>query len=493
MTWVLVQERAADWPTHMVYSFGGFYSGSMARVLGASYGSAVFIMSPGGRFEAFFDADGVARLEASVLKKVAGEPEFAGQIVSAFQEKIGGFLEYCESLSQGGLEEKSAKELSAMIDEFWARYEAAYLYSEPFAFAVKDALANAAEARVRSALAGAGREKEFGKAFALLVSPVEKPFATQEEESLLKILVSIQERGAEKDLLNGNIGPDSRRLFAAHADEFFWVPFDYAGEVWTQAHFEDSARTLVLSHFDAKKRLAEIERYYSGLDERQAALEYEFALDGPTAAMLSTLRITGFIMDYKKECFTKAHYHYRTLLAAAAKRLGWTLQQAYAATPVETSAALLGTDFHPDPNAVRVLYAKDGVCQMLDGEEAKAFLAREGLAGKAHQPVTELKGTCACAGTVRGPAKIIRTAQELGKLKPGDILVTIMTTPDFVRGMKRAAAIVSDDGGITCHAAIVSREFGIPCVVGTHSASKVFFDGDILEVNASHGVVKKIG
>ena len=74
----------------------------------------------------------------------------------------------------------------------------------------------------------------------------------------------------------------------------------------------------------------------------------------------------------------------------------------------------------------------------------------------------------------------------------GDILVTEMTTPDFVPAMKRASAIVTDKGGITCHAAIVSRELNIPCVIGTKIATKVFKDGDVVEVNATSGVVKKV-
>ena len=67
-----------------------------------------------------------------------------------------------------------------------------------------------------------------------------------------------------------------------------------------------------------------------------------------------------------------------------------------------------------------------------------------------------------------------------------------MTTPDYVPAMKRAAAIVTDKGGRTCHAAIVSRELKIPCVIGTKIATQVFKTGDIVEVDAERGIVKKI-
>jgi pyruvate,water dikinase len=77
-------------------------------------------------------------------------------------------------------------------------------------------------------------------------------------------------------------------------------------------------------------------------------------------------------------------------------------------------------------------------------------------------------------------------------MRDGDVLVAPMTTPDFVPIMKRAAAIVTDNGGLLSHAAIVSRELGIPCVVGTRSATKSFRDGEVVDVDGASGVVKKV-
>ena len=72
----------------------------------------------------------------------------------------------------------------------------------------------------------------------------------------------------------------------------------------------------------------------------------------------------------------------------------------------------------------------------------------------------------------------------------GDILVTGMTRPEFVPLMKRSAAIITDEGGITCHAAIISRELGIPCIIGTKVATQVLKDGDMVEVDADKGIVR---
>ena len=77
-------------------------------------------------------------------------------------------------------------------------------------------------------------------------------------------------------------------------------------------------------------------------------------------------------------------------------------------------------------------------------------------------------------------------------MKKGDILVAVTTHPDYVPAMQKAAAIVTEEGGILSHAAIVSREIRIPCIVGTKQVTKVLKDGDLIEVDANKGIVRKL-
>ena len=102
-----------------------------------------------------------------------------------------------------------------------------------------------------------------------------------------------------------------------------------------------------------------------------------------------------------------------------------------------------------------------------------------------------LKGSAASAGMGGGPVKIIHSPDEIDKILEGDVLVTEMTTPDYVPAMKRASAIATDAGGRTCHAAIVSRELGIPCVVGTETATETLKAYDAVTVDGSRGLVYK--
>lgn len=99
------------------------------------------------------------------------------------------------------------------------------------------------------------------------------------------------------------------------------------------------------------------------------------------------------------------------------------------------------------------------------------------------------KGLGASPGMASGAVKIVKNTDELDKIEKGDILVTVMTTPDMVPAMKRADGIITDEGGVTCHAAIVSRELGIPCVVGTGDGSKILKENSIVTIDGGKGFV----
>lgn len=99
------------------------------------------------------------------------------------------------------------------------------------------------------------------------------------------------------------------------------------------------------------------------------------------------------------------------------------------------------------------------------------------------------KGLGASPGIASGAVKIIREIDELDKIQVGDVLVTVMTSPDMVPAMKRSSAIITDEGGVTCHAAIVSRELGIPCVVGTADATKKLEEKQIVTIDGDKGII----
>lgn len=101
-----------------------------------------------------------------------------------------------------------------------------------------------------------------------------------------------------------------------------------------------------------------------------------------------------------------------------------------------------------------------------------------------------IKGTIASVGKATGIVKIIHSVAGVKKVKRGDILVTSMTSPKYMSAILNSSAIITDEGGLTCHAAIIARELKKPCIIGTKIATQVLKDGDLVEVDANQGIVK---
>jgi pyruvate,water dikinase len=103
--------------------------------------------------------------------------------------------------------------------------------------------------------------------------------------------------------------------------------------------------------------------------------------------------------------------------------------------------------------------------------------------------VERIRGSIACVGHAVGRVRLILKKKDLATVRPGDVLVARMTSPDYLPAVQLAAAIVTDEGGITCHAAIVARELGKPCIIGTGVATRILKNDAVVEVDAMAGIV----
>ncbi len=153
----------------------------------------------------------------------------------------------------------------------------------------------------------------------------------------------------------------------------------------------------------------------------------------------------------------------------------------------------------PDPKILRarkkLFYMRQypfNQVQLLTGEMAKKEIQRKGLLQKKEldPDIKELLGQVAHPGKAKGKVKVIFARKEMVKFKKGDVLVSPMTEPGYLPIMKKAAAIVTDEGGLLCHASIVARELKKPCIIGTKIATKVLKDGDLVGVDANKGIVR---
>ena len=141
------------------------------------------------------------------------------------------------------------------------------------------------------------------------------------------------------------------------------------------------------------------------------------------------------------------------------------------------------------------IFSKKGI--ILVGSSPQALKKAFALLGyeydsESNRDAVELKGQIACNGVATGKVRIIMRKQDIQNFIAGEILVASMTTPEYLPAMKKSLAVITDEGGITCHAAIVAREMKKPCIIGTKISTKILHDGDLVEVDADNGVIKII-
>lgn len=222
----------------------------------------------------------------------------------------------------------------------------------------------------------------------------------------------------------------------------------------------------------------------------------ELNLDGKTIELVKFVREFVYLRNYRVECWVQAQYLARTFLEFVAGKAGLTFDELMALSSKEISE-FLGTGKLPEKKEIEkrlqaYAYIKiDEKYEVYFGEDAQKI---GHFKEKEEKVLTsqEITGSIANKGKAIGIVKIVNELSDLPKVEKGDILVASMTVPQYIPAMEKAAAFVTDEGGITCHAAIISRELNVPCIVGTRNATKVLKDGDKVEVDAEKGTVKKI-
>src|SRR3989338_33551 len=193
-----------------------------------------------------------------------------------------------------------------------------------------------------------------------------------------------------------------------------------------------------------------------------------------------------YARNIRGESNSIAGMHMRPLLEEIAKRCAVHYEDMIYLTPDEIKSRLMCKINISLRKKVFGVVMEDSVLKVYSGKDAKKLQDNEAI----DIGTKELYGKIACSGKAKGRACIVIKAKDLKKVRRGDILVAMMTTPELMIAIERCKAIVTDIGGITSHAAIVSRELQKPCIIGTKYSTKIFEDGDILEID--NGIVRKL-
>jgi len=332
-----------------------------------------------------------------------------------------------------------------------------------------------------------------GNIFSVLTAPVHQSFINQAELSLLNIALLI---GPLKLLVTKLKQPVVKKLVTRHQQQYFWIKNNYHDSyILSERHFIKEIQSLLKSRIDIKR---EIDRIKNTPAVNRAQKRKLFKKLQPNRYLLSLLEISekfSYWQDERKKRTLLFTHCASLLLKEIGRRFGQSLAAMCYLTHDEVNELLAGKVFPPTELLARskktFIYQKGNHYEIFSGARA-ALAVKQIFKDADHSSIQDFRGLTAATGKVRGRAKIVKSVKEINKVKPGDILVAVMTRPDYIIGLKKAAAIVTDEGGVTCHAAIIARELGIPCIIGTKIGTKVLHDGDLIEVNANHGWVRKV-
>ncbi|MDO8667682.1 MAG: PEP-utilizing enzyme [bacterium] len=204
---------------------------------------------------------------------------------------------------------------------------------------------------------------------------------------------------------------------------------------------------------------------------------------------------TPYLKDYVKSKINEAQYYAEPLFIEIAKRIKKSLEYIKDLMIEEVKRLLAGGSVDDSIIKERTkenfIISLNGEVFVLVGSDA-GYINNKCVGDTFNADSEEFKGRVASLGYAKGLVKVVYDVGDFHKVQAGDILVVINTSPDFIPVIRKAGAIVAEEGGLTAHVSVVSREFGVPCIVGVKGATSLLKDGDLVEVNANKGIVRKI-
>jgi len=328
-------------------------------------------------------------------------------------------------------------------------------------------------------------EKLFGdkanQHLEVLLTPTKLSFLQQEELDLLK-LASHQDR---------------TEALKEHSEKYHWLLNSYIGNRVLDVNYFKEKLEELLKQKPAEQHIKEIQDTVEKNKQRKENLIKELKLSEELILMAHQMSQSIWWQDLRKSYILQLSSFWDKFLEEIDRRTDWSFEELHWCWYNELLDIVKGEKVDKASILKRqnyyAIYAENGSFEKITDENFIKSSINSYLKADVSN-VKELKGLVVSRGEpVQGVVKIIKNPfTDADKMQQGDILVATVTEPEFVVLMRKAAAIVTDQGGMTSHAAIISRELGIPCIVGTKIATQALQDGDIVTVDANKGIVKII-
>lgn len=361
---------------------------------------------------------------------------------------------------------ENVRKIQAFYDEFWA-------------YVLLPEIANFGGERMLKEAIEEKHPEDSLEIIEALSTPEDLSFYQTEELALCRVkLMEEQEKALEE-----------------HARKFYWILTSYGEAKSVDADFfKEQLDRMSLD--EAQKKIKEIESYVAEVKKRKRDIIKKYAIDAETARVGQLLSFCIWWQDYRKmfafiimnkiddfarELSRRHHVNYEDILAYSREQFLTLAEKGKPVANIDEQKECFVSIYYDHDTSREKLVGKRGIefIQQYSEEEVDPI-------------VTEIKGTPVSKGKAKGVVRLLERAQQADEMQEGEILVTSMTSPEFIVAMRKSSAIITDEGGLTSHAAIVSRELKKPCIVGTRIATKVLKNGDIVQVDAKKGTVTRL-
>src|SRR3989338_1009113 len=421
----------------------------------------------------YYNEQDMTRLREKVVDKIIHDSSFLLKLESDWRKREKLFLASCMKMDNSDTSSLSDSQLLSLYTEFYDAYVAEYA----LAMGLLESFSMQANTFLKPMLEE--NAKISSDDYNMLISPVEQSFISFDYLGRLAIM---------KDMKKGK---NTDKMIEEHARKFHWVENNYAKvKNLDAAYFRQKITDEINLGINPDDEIKKEKERSEHIKSEKKKLIKSLKLGEKAVSLINAVEVFAKMQDDRKKCVLISNSYQKKFLHEIGKRSGFSDREMDYTIFPEMESVLQGR-FDKD-----VLYRrmKASLCiEKLD--KAVVFDSDIALgvfknAFEKDVPHHEIKGMCASPGKARGTAKIILKVHDLVSVDAGDIIVTSMTRPDMIVALKKAKGIITDEGGVTSHAAVISREMGIPCIIGTKHATSIIKNGDLVELDTDKGIAR---
>lgn len=439
---------------------------------------------------------------AWVLETYAGDKNYFNAKYEKFQE-IGGRIEHIyDALCEKGISHLSDREIASILEDL-AQYS-----KEQYGYSIITECLDLLEKEEYASYFSNADQRDQEALITLFSTPEELLYLDEERLSMLKIARNVlQERNGATLLADGKLSQKSKEALREHTAKYFWIQNNFCkGTVLEKVYFLEELQNIVKDSDQAsvEGESQKLENKKQDLERLRRAKESQYSLRAEAIEFYEVVRFFALFQDKRKVLVNKQVHCMELVLQEVSarrnvKRANFDRYTVAEIVELLTNDLRVSDDeFEERSRYITFSYIENDTIKTdrLSGSEAQRILDHFKEEQRKHiREDNSFSGFVASQGNLgevfTGKVRIVFDPSD-HTFEEGEILVTGMTRPEFMPLMKKAKAIITNEGGITTHAAIISREMNKPCIIGTKIATELLNDGDSVEVDIEKGLVRLI-